>query len=463
MKIIFAINLTLLSVMVMQVLFFSPSYSEPVIFDENFKIELVAQDLDEPTSMAFIDEDDILVLEKNNGKVQRIIDGIKQGRPILDVNVANKWERGLLGIATYPKILTDKTLNDQQKFVFLFYTESAHDGNDICEFPTLCDENTNPYGNRLYRYELHNDKLTNPQLLLDLPAGPGADHVSGIIAIGPDNNIYIMSGDGDSLWRGEKLIVKSRLSKDFDPDLKDSVAITSNDEEGKQADGRGGILRLTMDGWSVPGGILGTEFPLNLYYAYGLRNGFGMDFDPITGNLWITENGPGFGDEINLVEPGFNSGWRKVQGIWPVDEQNSNPLPLKRGYFGNEEFFDFDNLVNLSNYGKYSEPEFIWNSSVGVTALKFFDSKKMGNEYFNDLFVTDFNNNYIYHFDLNYERTQLELRDSLTDKIANTNEELNSVVFGKDFGVITDMDIGYDGYLYLLSYTEGKIYRIVPV
>lgn len=453
-KIIFAINLTLLSVMVMQVLFFSPSYSEPVIFDENLKIELVESGLDHPTSMAFIGENDILVLEKNNGKVQRIIDGIKQERPILDVNVANKFERGLLGIATYPEILPGKTYNDQQKFVFLFYTESKQDGNDICEFPTLCDENTNPYGNKLYRYELYNDKLVNPKLLLDLPAGPGADHLSGVITIGPDNNIYIMSGDGDSFWR----------PNGFDLNLKDSVAnsIRSNNEDGKQADGRGGILRLTVDGWSVPGEILGTEFPLNLYYAYGFRNGFGMDFDPITGNLWITENGPGFGDEINLVEPGFNSGWMKVQGIWPIDEKSLNPLPLKRGYFGNEEFSDFDNLVNLSNNGKYSEPEFIWNSAVGVTALKFFDSKKMGNEYFNDLFVTDFNNNYIYHFDLDYARTHLELRDSLTDKIANTNEELNSVVFGKDFGVITDIDIGYDGYLYLLSHTEGKIYRIIP-
>lgn len=453
-KIIFAFTITLLSFLAVQVLFFNPSYSEPIIFDANLKAELVAQDLDYPTSMAFIGENDILVLEKNNGTVQRIVDGIKQEKPVLDVNVANKFERGLLGIATYPKIIKDKTSNDQKKFVFLFYTESKIDGNDICPAVTLCDENTNPYGNKLYRYELYNDKLVNPRLLLDLPAGPGGDHLSGVITIGPDNNIYILSGDGDSCWG-------SGCAGDFE----DSVAnsITLNNEDGKQADGRGGILRLTMDGWSVPGGILGTEDPLNLYYAYGFRNGFGMDFDPITRNLWITENGPGFGDEINLVEPGFNSGWMKVQGIWPIDEKNSQPLPLNRGYFGNEEFSDFDNLVNLNNNGKYSEPEFIWNSSVGVTALKFFDSKKMGNEYLNDLFVADYNNNYIYNFNLNSARTGLELTDSLTDKIANTNEELNSVVFGKDFGVITDMDIGYDGYLYLLSHTEGKIYRIIPI
>ena len=59
---------------------------------------------------------------------------------------------------------------------------------------------------------------------------------------------------------------------------------------------------------------LEMQHSLNKYYAYGIRNSFGIDFDPVTGNLWDTENGPGFGDEINLVEPGFNSGWSRVQG-----------------------------------------------------------------------------------------------------------------------------------------------------
>ena len=70
-------------------------------------------------------------------------------------------------------------------------------------------------------------------------------------------------------------------------------------------------------------GILGEEHPLNMYYAYGIRNSFGLDFDPVTGNLQDTENGPHFGDEINLVEPGFNSGWKKVQGIWSLNVNQS--------------------------------------------------------------------------------------------------------------------------------------------
>jgi hypothetical protein len=50
------------------------------------------------------------------------------------------------------------------------------------------------------------------------------------------------------------------------------------------------------------------------YYAYGIRNSYGFDFDPVTGKLWDAENGEDVFDEINLVEPGFNSGWKSVMG-----------------------------------------------------------------------------------------------------------------------------------------------------
>jgi hypothetical protein len=83
-----------------------------------------------------------------------------------------------------------------------------------------------------------------------------------------------------------------------------------------------------------------------LYYAYGLRNSFGIDFDPVSGNLWDTENGPGFGDEINLVKPGFNSGWIKIQGIWPInDYELLDSTPKEKGYFGRGEMGKQDNLV----------------------------------------------------------------------------------------------------------------------
>jgi len=65
-------------------------------------------------------------------------------------------------------------------------------------------------------------------------------------------------------------------------------------------DGTGGILRVTQDGKTVGSGIIGSSDPLNKYLAYGVRNSFGLDFDPVTKKLWDTENGPSSNDEINL-------------------------------------------------------------------------------------------------------------------------------------------------------------------
>ena len=92
--------------------------------------------------------------------------------------------------------------------------------------------------------------------------------------------------------------------------------MAQNYQNGSSPDGRSGILRITQDGKSVGNGILDNKSPLDLYYAYGTRNSFGIDWDPVTGDLWDTVNGPHYADEINRVEPGFNSGWVSVQGIW---------------------------------------------------------------------------------------------------------------------------------------------------
>ena len=100
--------------------------------------------------------------------------------------------------------------------------------------------------------------------------------------------------------------------------------------------------------------------------------------------------------------------------------------------------------------------------SVGVTALDFLTGDALGEEYENDLFVADYNNDYLYDFELSEDRTKLDLEGELVDKIANDNEELENVALGQGFGVITDIKEGPDGYLYLLSHIHGNIYRIVP-
>jgi aldose sugar dehydrogenase len=397
-----------------------------IIKDSNLMVELVSEGLELPTSMAFLGPNDILILEKDKGTVQRIVNGNLLPEPLLDVNVANKNERGMLGIA----VAKNQAGSSITTYVFVYFTESMseQDGSDVCIDESHCDPETAPLGNRLYRYELIDDKLINPKLLLDLPATPGPGHNGGAITIGPDNNVYIPIGE----------LRKSGLQKGL-----------------SSADGRGGILRVTQNGEAVGGGgILGNTYPLDLYYAYGMRNSFGIDFDPVTGKLWDTENGPNKGDEINLVEPGFNSGWDTVAGMWArKGASSSDPSSI---------ILNPTNLFDFSGKAKYSAPEFSWFQIVGPTAIKFLNSDKYGKQYQNDMFVGDFHNGNLYHFKLNEDRTGLALDGSLADNIAIDETELSTAIFGNEFGSITDIEIGPDGYLYVLSIGLGAIYRIVP-
>jgi glucose/arabinose dehydrogenase len=394
---------------------FDKSQKEPYVSDPNLKAEVVAQGLDTPTTMAFLGPDDLLVLEKDKGTVMRIVNGIISDKPLLDVNVANSVERGLCGIAI--------SKNDSTTYVFLYFTEiDGQDSDDRKGKP--------PEGNRLYRYELVDDKLVNPVLLLDLPASPGPRHNGGAIEIGPDQNIYIPVGDIDG---------------SFNPSY--PATQTQNFAAGIPADGRSGILRITQDGNPVGEGILGDAMPLRLYYAYGIRNSFGLDFDPITGSLWDTENGPHEGDEINLVNPGFNSGWHEIYG-----------------FSSSQQKFDIHQLVTFDGNGKYDEPKVVWGKSTGLTSIVFLDSDKLGTQYRNDIFVGDAHNGRIYHFKLNNERNDVVLPEILAGKIIENPVNLGAedIVFGDGFGGITDLTVGPDGYLYVVSIGQGKVFRISP-
>jgi aldose sugar dehydrogenase len=123
-----------------------------------------------------------------------------------------------------------------------------------------------------------------------------------------------------------------------------------------------------------------------------------------------------------------------------------------------------EDLVTFNQKGKYSSPEFIWKQPAGPTAIKFLNSDKLGRGYQDDMFVGDIEGN-LYHFDLDKNRTALDLENEnglLADKIADTPSELNDVIFARGFGGITDIEVGYDGYLYIVSHRGGSIYRIIP-
>ena len=406
----------------------------PVVNDPSLLVQDVLHGLEYPTSMAFVGPDDILVLEKDKGEVRRITDGQLLDTPVLDVNVASEHERGMLGIA----IENPNDELDRPPYVFLFYTEAnGEDGGD-------------PLGNRLYRYEFENGSLINPKLLLDLPVTPGPYHNGGKVTVGPDNLVYLIIGD----------------LQNIDNHRSENIHLFQNQERIKEElDGRGGILRIDQDGNSVDP-VVSDDYPISLYYAYGIRNGFGIDFDPVTGNLWDTENGGSVGDEINLVESGFNSGWDKIQGVWLAQRINSD-LPASESKKADNQ--DREDLLRFDGRGKYSEPEFTWWQTLGPTALKFFSSNKLGDDYKNDMFVGDVQFGNVYRFELNNDRTELAFADGpLADKIADTDEELleengdATLVFAEGFGIISDIQVGYDGYLYILSFDKGSLYRIIP-
>ena len=391
----------------------------PIVNDPNLKIQKVATGINFPTSMTFLGSSDILILEKNTGMVKRIVNGSVGDIPLLDVNVANKQERGMLGVDTS---LQDLKQENKTLYVFIYYTETqSRDGEDL--------KGGDPLGNRLYRYELVDNKLLHPKLLLDLPAIPGSVHNGGKVLVGPDNNVYLTIGDVN---RNNKNGSNSTNTR------------SQNQENGLEVDGRAGILRVTQDGLAVKP-ILGTGHPLDKYFAYGIRNSYGIDFDPVTRNLWDTEIGPTFGDEINLVEPGFNSGWNKIQGIWHTNGNSPGKVAL-----------DTRGLYTFNNTGHYRSPQFTWfDPTTGPTSIIFLDSNKLGEKYLNELFVSGFHDGNIYNFKMSSNRTALLLKPPLADKVSDNKNETQGIIFAQGFGGVTDMKVGPDGFLYVLSLYAG--------
>jgi glucose/arabinose dehydrogenase len=152
----------------------------------------------------------------------------------------------------------------------------------------------------------------------------------------------------------------------------------------------------------------------------------------------------------------------QVQGDWKLLLP-----PTAEDFIPGDEIFDLNTVdsTDFGGRGNYNPPEFIWKIPVGVTAIKFLDSNKLGEEYENDMFVGDFNNGRLYHFELNENRTELLFQDvPLKDGIVDENEEPEEAIIAEGFDSITDIEVGPDGYLYILSRLEDQanIFRIMP-
>jgi glucose/arabinose dehydrogenase len=351
------------------------------VTDPALEVEKIVQGLRSPTSMAFVG-DDILITEKDGG-VRLVHAGELAQAPVLTFETDSFNERGLLGVA-----------HDEGN-VFFYVTEST--GSDT--------------RHRVYKYDLQEGSLVNKQMILDLPGTPGPNHDGGKI-IAHDGHLYVVIGD---LNRDGKL---------------------QNYPDGPEPDDTSVILKVDYDG--QPAANVLASYPA--YYAYGIRNSFGLAFDPVSGTLWMTENGPDRYDEINIVQPGFNSGWERIMG------------PASRSSEGEES------LVMLEG-AHYADPAFSWERSRGITDIEFLDSDALG-DYANNVFIGDINGGVLYYFVVNEGRDGLVLEGDLSDLVGD-GDEPSQATLGTGFQGITDIETGPGGYLYILSYS-GNLYRLVP-
>ena len=366
--------------------------TSPQITDHNMKIEVIGTGINDLTTFAFVGND-ILYLEKTNGDVRLIRDGKIEKEPILHFDVYKTIESGLLGITT------------KDRFVYLYVSEP------------LDDEGKIPKENNIYRFLWNGEELIEKKLVNSLPSR-NCCHQGGYMVTSQDGEVFATIGDLENVRKGTPGKLQNMANGEIDD--------------------TGIILRVGYDENEIS--PMKSDDPLSHYYAIGIRNSFGLAFDPITGNLWDTENGQFCCDEINLVPPKFNSGWALAQGF--VNDETIESIP---------EIGEF----------RYSNPEFTWQQVNAPTALAF-AGHQWGEKYENSLFVADYLFGTIYKFELNDARDGFLFNEpSLQDLILNEGDNYNEIVFGTGFGRISDMKFGPDGSLYVASFFHnGALYKI---
>jgi len=426
-----------------------------------------------PTSMAFLGANDLLILEKISGRVKRVTDGAVVGA-VLDLAVNSASERGLLGIALHPGFPT-------VPFVYLYWTESSTgaDSSALADVPLL--------GNRVDRFVWNGSTLTFDRNLIKLHAFQAdagqplrGNHNGGVIRFGPDGKLYIIIGDNGR--RGQT----QNLPQGWSPGNPDDQFGGPQPDDAHLT---GVILRLNDDGstptdnpFNAAGAAIGGQVGANVQkvFAYGIRNSFGMAFDPISGALWEQENGDDSFDELNRVEPGMNGGWVQIMG--PVAriaqfksiEVNEFGRNLQQVRWPPSNIADTpqEALARLFMLpgAHYSDPEFSWKYAVPPAGIGFMSSDALGPQFRGDLFVgaatTNTVGGHLFRFNLTGNRMKIAVDDPrLEDRVADnvTKHDLTeseSLLIGRDFGIVTDIQTGPNGNLFVVSISRGAIYEI---
>jgi glucose/arabinose dehydrogenase len=308
-----------------------------------------------------------------------------------------------------------------------------------------------------------------------------ANHNGGVLRFGPDGKLYVAVGDVGRRGQLQNL-----------PNGPSGPSIPDDQFGGPQPDNAhftGGILRLNPDGTApadnpffAAGAALGGAAGANIQklYAYGIRNTFGMAFDPLSGRLWAQENGDDSFDELNRVDAGMNSGW--VQTMGPLSRlAEYKSIETTPPFAGLQQIrWDPSNIADSQAAAlsalfalpgsMYSDPEFSWKFAVAPGGIGFMDGLGLGAQYAGNLFVgaasTLLQDGYLFRFAMSADRmgfdlTELALQDLVADNLGKSDlTESESLLFGSGFGIVTDIQTGPNGALFLVSLTDGAIYEI---
>ncbi len=491
----------------------------PSMTDSRLAVRTAVQGLSGPTSAAFLGPDDMLVLEKATGRVRHVVGGQVVGTA-LDLAVNSASERGLLGIALHPDF-------PRNPGVYLYWTcRTPGPGPDSftpaareCDESAMLGADTNVtlavplLGNRVDRFVWHPDTqaLTFDRHLISLHAfqadgapnppgqgdaaqGAAGNHNGGVIRFGPDGKLYVIMGDNGR--RGRMQNLPCGPTPLCEGNFRNAGPQVPDDQFGgpepDDAHVTGFVLRLNDDGsapvnnpfWGV-GNAIGGEAGRNLQnvYAMGIRNSFGMAFDPESGDLWEQENGDDTFDEINRVERGMNGGWVQLAG--PIDrvaqframETTFGARTLQQLRWPPTNIAETPHEAQLRiraalPMARYSDPEFAWKWAAPPAGIGFVEGDGLGHEFAGDLFVGAATaataGGYLFRFRLDRQRTGLAFSDPrLDDGVADNNAknditESESLLVGRDFGIVTDIETGPNGHLYAVSTNRGAIYEITP-
>ena len=415
---------------------------------------VVASDLDAPAGLAVLGDDLLLVTEKGTGLVKAVRSGRSRVVPDLSVNAYD--ERGALGIARHPRF-------PDEPYVYIFWTWNGRgeppgdgvDSDDPFDVPRQ--------GNRLDRFRWQDGRLVFERALTAFPSATTVTsgsvrgvHNGGAIAFDRSGMLYAVVGDNHLHGQLQNVATGPTPTDDFFS----GVIVRLDDDGGVPAD------NPFVQAGQALGGAVGRN--LQKVFAYGIRNSYGLAVDPLSGTLWMSENGNRLFYELTRVPPGFNSRWVQVMGpdecyedYRRVEGAGAYPLSPRVALAPNLETA----LARLQAFpgSRPLPPVFSWRYAVAPTGLAF---SRLGGEQL-DLFVGDVYGD-LYRFPLTADRRDLLLADpSLADRLANNyadrrTAELESVLVGTEFGLISDVEPAPDGGLYVASLSRGVIYRLAP-